>query len=163
MISRKAGCFYQGTLSEKRFAEFLARKCIDHTVEVGTDADLKGKVDFIVKGQKVNVKAPTRTGPQGLCVEWRAVNGSSGWLHQVDYVVKFIDDSTYIRISCSELKAYVVEKLGEPPVKCPQTGASRSDGSWYARANWQGKDRSKEACAIVPFDNIKHISKEIKL
>lgn len=163
MISRKEGCFYRGTLSEKRFAAFLARKGIDHTVEVGTDADLKGKVDFIVKGQKVNVKAPTKTGPQGLCVEWRAVNGSSGWLHQVDYVVKFIDDNAYIRISCAKLKAYVVEKLGEPPAKCPQTGASRSNGDWYARANWQGKDRSLEACVMIPFDELTNFSHQVKL
>ena len=162
-MTRSTNCLQHGSKSEQRFADHLQSLGIPFHSEVGTDADYRKKIDFWVAGFKINVKAPTRSGPDGLCVEWRAVNGSVGWLHQVDYVVKFKDDNTYVRISCEKLKAYIIEKLGEPPLRCPQTGAGRSNGAWYARANWQGKDRSKEACIIVPFSNIKHISKEIKL
>ena len=163
MENRRKECFKRGTLSEKRFASHLEGKGIKYETVVGTSADTKDKIDFIVKGWTINVKAPTTSGPAGLCVEWRAVNGSTGWLHQIDFVVKFTSDDTYQRISCEKLKDYVIAKHGEPPAKCPQTGAGRSNGGWYARPTWNGKDRSKEACIIVPFNNIKHISKEIKL
>lgn len=156
-------CFHQGSKYEQLFSHYLRSRDIPFQSEVGTDSDYRKKIDFWVAGSKINVKAPTTSGPPGLCVEWRAVDGSIGWLHQVDFVVKFTSENAYKRISCGELKAYVIETLGEPPAKCPQTGAGRSNNGWYARTTWQGRDRSKEACVIVPFDNIKHISKEIKL
>lgn len=161
MSNRSKECFRVGTISEKRFAQHLDRVKVDYTVEVGTDADLKGKVDFVVKGQTVNVKAPTKSGPPGLCVEWRAVNGSVGWLHKVDHVVKFVNNETYWRIPCAKLKELVLATRGEPPAKCPQTGASRSNGAWYARQNWQGKDRTSEACIMIPLEELRPISKVI--
>ena len=162
MNSRRKSCFKAGSVSEKRFAAHLDRIGIDYTIEVGTDADLKGKVDFVVRGQTVNVKAPTRSGPPGLCVEWRAVNGSTGWLHKIDHVVKFIDSSTYWRIPCSKLKELVVTTRGEPPVRCPQTGAGRSNGAWYARQDWEGKDRTGEACIMLSLEELRPIAKVIK-
>ena len=161
--NRSELCFHQGSRYEQLFSHYLRSKGIPFHSEVGTDSDFRKKIDFTVKGLTVNVKAPTTSGPAGLCVEWRAVNGSTGWLHQVDFVVKFTSEKAYTRISCSELKAYVVARHGEPPPKCPQTGAGRSNNGWYARTTYNGKDRSNEACIIVPFNNIKHISKEIKL
>ena len=97
-MTRSASCFRDGVDYERCFANHLRSKGIDFEVAVGTDADYKRKVDFVVAGQTVNVKAPTRSGPPGLCVEWRAVNGSVGWLHQIDHVVKFVNSSTYWRI-----------------------------------------------------------------
>lgn len=162
METRKSRSFHHGTLSERRFASYLERKGISFEQVVGTDADTKGKIDFVVEGQTVNVKAPTKSGPPGLCVEWRAVNGSTGWLHKIDHVVKFIDSSTYWRIPCAKLKELVVATRGEPSDKCPQTGAGRSNGNWYARANWEGKDRTREACIMVPLEELRPIATIIK-
>ena len=159
--TRASRSFRHGTISEKRFAHHLRGLGIDFKTEVGTDADLKGKIDFVVQGKTVNVKSPTKSGPPGLCVEWRAVNGSTGWLHKIDYVVKFIDNDSYWRIPCDKLKELVIAKHGEPPARCPQTGAGRSNGAWYARANWEGKDRTKEACIMVPLKEIQHLAIEI--
>lgn len=158
MATRKQNCFRQGTISEQRFAAHLDALGVSYTVLSGTDADLKDKIDFVVNDQTVNVKAPTRSGPSGLCVEWRAVNGSTGWLHKIDHVVKFIDNNTYWRIPCAKLKEMVVAKHGEPSAACPQTGAGRSNGSWYARSNWEGKDRTREACIMVPFEELRPIA-----
>ena len=154
MENRRKECFKQGTLSEKRFASYLEGKGIEYETVVGTSADTKGKIDFIVKGWTVNVKAPTRSGPPGLCAEWRAVNGSSGWLHKVDYIVKFIDDKVFYKIPVARLKEHVIATRGIPPSKCPQTGAGRSNGAWYARQNWEGKDRTNEACVMIPPEEI---------
>ena len=154
MSKRKEGCFREGTLSENRFATYLESRGIDYETVVGTTADTKGKVDFIVKGKTVNVKAPTMSGPRGLCTEWRAVDGSVGWIHKVDYIVKFIDDKTFAKIPVSRLKDHVLATRGTPPDKCPQTGASRSHGGWYARADWNGKSRSGEACIMIPSSEI---------
>lgn len=162
METRKSKSFRQGTISERRFASFLERKGIDFDEVVGTTADTKGKIDFVVDGQTVNVKAPTNSGPPGLCVEWRAVNGSTGWLHKIDHVVKFVDSSTYWRIPCAKLKELVVATRGEPSAKCPQTGAGRSNGAWYARANWEGKDRTREACIMVPLEELRPIATIIR-
>ena len=93
----------------------------------------------------------------------RHVNGSTGWLHKIDYVVKFINNDMYWRIPCDKLKELVVETRGEPPARCPQTGAGRSNGAWYARANWEGKDRTKEACIMVPLKEIQHLAIGVKL
>ena len=158
METRKSKSFRQGTISERRFGHHLSALGVDFTALSGTDADTKGKIDFIVQGQTVNVKAPTLSGPPGLCVEWRAVNGSTGWLHKIDYVVKFITNDSYWRIPCAKLKELVVAKHGEPPARCPQTGAGRSNGSWYARADWEGKDRTGEACIMIPLRDIQHIA-----
>ena len=158
METRRSSCFRSGTISENRFAAHLDRVGIGYTVEVGTDTDLKGKIDFVVQGQTVNIKAPTRSGPPGLCVEWRAVNGSVGWLHKIDHVVKFVDDSVYWRIPCAKLKELVTATRGEPSDKCPQTGAGRSNGAWYARANWEGKDRTREACIMIPLEELRPIA-----
>ena len=158
MATRRSRSFHQGTISERRFAAYLGRKGIDFTEAVGTDADTKGKIDFVVEGETVNVKAPTRSGPPGLCVEWRAVNGSVGWLHKIDHVVKFVNDTTYWRIPCAKLKELVVATRGEPSSRCPQTGAGRSNGNWYARANWEGKDRTGEACIMIPLEELRPIA-----
>ena len=157
-MTRSRSCFSSGTISEQRFAAHLDAIGIGYRTVTGTDLDTKGKIDFIVEGQRVNVKAPTRSGPPGLCVEWRAVNGSVGWLHQIDHVVKFVDNSSYWRIPCAKLKELVITTRGEPPARCLQTGASRSNGSWYARANWEGKDRTREACIIVPLKELRPIA-----
>ena len=163
MTDRSETCFRNGTTSEKRFASHLRAKGVDFTVEVGTVADIERKVDFTVKGLTVNVKAPTRSGPPGLCVEWRAVNGSVGWLHNIDYVVKFVSDDTYWRIPCNQLKELVVARHGEPPARCPQTGAGRSNGNWYARQNWKGRDRTGEACIVIPLREIQHLAKIVNV
>ena len=154
METRRSRSFHQGTISEQRFQHHLNALGVSYTVTVGTDADTKGKIDFIVNGKTVNVKAPTMSGPRGLCVEWRAVNGSTGWLHKIDYIVKFIDDKRYVKIPVAKLKEHVVAKHGEPPARCPQTGARHSGGNWYARANWDGKDRTGEACIMIPAKEI---------
>ena len=158
MATRRSRSFHHGTISERRFASFLERKKIDFDEVVGTTADTEDKIDFLVEGWTANVKSPTKSGPPGLCVEWRAVNGSVGWLHKIDYVVKFVDNSTYWRIPCAKLKELVVATRGEPSAKCPQTGAGRSNGAWYARANWEGKDRTGEACIMVPLEELRSIS-----
>lgn len=163
MATRRSRSFHQGTISERRFADFLERKGIDFETVVGTTADTEGKIDFIVNGQTINVKSPTSSGPRGLCTEWRAVNGSVGWLHKIDYIVKFIDDKRYVRIPVAKLKEYVVAKHGEPPARCPQTGAGRSNGNWYARANWDGNDRTGEACIMIPAKEILPFSTIIRI
>lgn len=164
MGDRKQNSLLVGTIYERRFASFLESKKIDFEMVVNTTADTEGKIDFIVKGQTINVKSPTGSGPRGLCTEWRAVDGSVGWLHKADYIVKFIDAKRYVKVPVAKLKELVLATRGEPPAKCPQTGASRSNGAWYARRNWQGKDRTGEACImipaeeILPFSTIKSIS-----
>ena len=162
METRRSRSFHQGTASEQRFERHLSALGVNFTALSGTDADTKGKIDFIVEGQTVNVKAPTKSGPPGLCVEWRAVNGSVGWLHKIDHVVKFVDRTTYWRIPCAKLKELVVATRGEPSDKCPQTGAGRSNGAWYARPNWEGKDRTGEACIMVPLEELRPIAKIIR-
>ena len=162
METRKSRSFRHGTISERRFASFLERKKINFTEVVGTTADTEGKIDFLVEGWTANVKSPTKSGPPGLCVEWRAVNGSVGWLHKIDHVVKFVDSNTYWRIPCAKLKKLVVATRGEPSDRCPQTGAGRSGGAWYARANWEGKDRTREACIMVPLEELRPIATIVK-
>jgi hypothetical protein len=162
MGNRKQNSLLRGTISEKRFARHLEGRKVDFTIEVGTKADVEDKIDFIVKGLIINVKSPTYSGPPGLCVEWRAVDGSTGWLHKIDYVVKFVTNDVYWRIPCDKLKDLVVETRGKPSARCPQTGATRSNGAWYARADWEGKDRTGEACIIIPLREIRHLAKVIK-
>jgi len=150
---RKSSCFQQGSLSEKRFAAFLEARNIPFTSTVGTDADTKGKVDFLVNGKTVQVKAPSRNGlaPGDLTIEHRAVNGSVGWLHRVDYVVKFCDDKTFLKINAEHLRDAVEWHLPEPPEKAPRSKA-KAMGGWYARYDWQGRSRAQECCYVVTVD-----------
>lgn len=163
IATRRDRCFREGTFFENRFAMYLEGKGVTYEAVVGTDADTKGKVDFVVKGLAVQVKSPTRSGPRGLCTEWRAVNGSIGWLHKADYVVKFISDDTYVRISCRDLKEHVIATRGTPPVLCPQTGARSSKGAWYARPNRGNRDRTKEACIMIPSKEVLPFSSIVRI
>ena len=168
-MTRKSKSFRQGTISERNFASFLRSKEISFKTFVGTEADTKGKIDFIVGDYTVNVKAPTRSGPPGLCTEWRAVNGSDGWLHKVDYIVKFSsDEKSYIKVPVAKLKEHVIAKYGEPPDSCPQTGATGSRGFWYARKDFRDDggvihSRKREACIMVPFEEVLKFSKTVAI
>ena len=152
MADRSTSSRRRGSLSERLFAGYLERNNVPFFSTVGTQADLKGKTDFIVEGKRVQVKAPSGNGlePTDFCIEHRAVNGDNGWLWTADYIVKFCDHKSYYRIDAAELRYAVAEYLPEPPEQAPR-GKAKVMGGWYARPDWKGRDRSKECCYIVPL------------
>ena len=159
MTDRKTESMKRGSFSEKAFASHMLRIDADFYSEVGTDADKKLKRDFIVDSKRVQVKAPTGKGrTPGLCCEFRAVNGSTGFLLLNDFVVKFIDSTTYKRYHCPDLIWYIRQVYGEPgPLLRQQNGAPHH--VWYARKDWTDEKgifhpRENEACIMLPFEEI---------
>lgn len=154
MSDRRSESNKRGSFSEKAFASHLLRTGVDFSSEVGTDADMKLKRDFIVDSKRVQVKAPTsKERTPGLCCEFRAVNGSTGFLLLNDFVVKFIDSTTYKRYHCPDLVWYIRQAYGEPAQRLEQRNGA-PHRLWYARKDWDGRSRKDEACIMLPFNEI---------
>lgn len=154
-MERLEQCFQNGTRYEKIFASHLLNAGLKFESRVGTEDDLSGKIDFVVENKTFQVKSPSslksRLRAGDLTIEHRAVNGSKGWLHTVDYVAKFINESKFMLISTHSLRKALARDWPEPPQKAKRSRAIAGFG-WYARFDWQGKSRENECCIVVDQD-----------
>lgn len=154
-MERFEQCFKRGTKYEKIFASHLLNAGLQFESRVGTEDDLSGKIDFVVENNTFQVKSPSSPKsllkPGDLTIEHRAVNGSKGWLHKVDYVVKFVNESRFIEISTHSLRKALEKDWPKPPEKAKRSKAIAGFG-WYARFDWQGISRENECCIVVDED-----------
>lgn len=152
-MNRKNKSFFGGRPSEARFLQWLERNGIIAENLTNTGKDVKAKTDFIVEGKRIQVKAPSGNGlePGDLTVEHRAVDGSTGWLHKVDYVIKFCSDRFFLKIPVDSLRDAVELHLPPPPELAPR-GKAKAMSGWFARPDWHGRSRKLECCYVVTKD-----------